>query len=71
MDLLNFYFFNINFDKINQEIVYNDCMNHIYNLSFNINVHLHFHFSTDLKMLGVFFKLKKNLNNSLSKFQLF
>lgn len=56
MDLLNFYFFNLNFDKINQEIVYNDCMNHIYNLSFNINVHLHFHFSTDLKMLGVFFK---------------
>lgn len=54
MDLLNFYFFNLNFDKINQEIVYNDCMNHIYNLSFNINVHLHFHFSTDLKMLGVF-----------------
>lgn len=53
MDLLNFYFFNLNFDKINQEIVYNDCMNHIYNLSFNINVHLHFHFSTDLKMLGV------------------
>lgn len=62
MDLLNFYFYHIHFDKINQEILYNDDINHIYNSSFNKNVYLYFHFSTDLKMLGFFLLTIFDLN---------